>query len=371
MKRVMIVFGTRPEAIKLAPVIREIQKRSPQMQTVLVVTAQHREMLDQVLRLFCIQPDYDLDIMSPGQTPFEVTNRTLSGLKPLLESERPDVVLVQGDTTTVLAASLAAFYAQVPIGHVEAGLRTYDKYRPFPEEMNRRLVSHLADWHFAPTEQARRNLLQEGIRDSQIVVTGNTVIDALLSVVKSDYAFAHPILSQIDYRRRVILATAHRRENWGEPIRRVCMAIRDIVSHYADALVVFSVHLNPEVQRTVRAELAGVERVHLVEPLDYEPFVQLMNRSFLILTDSGGIQEEAPSLGKPVLVLREVTERPEAVQAGTVSIVGTDAQRILDETSRLMDDPDAYRQMSRAINPYGDGHAAERIARTLQDRGIS
>ncbi len=364
--KIMIVFGTRPEAIKLAPVIKELEKHPDKFQVVVTVTAQHREMLDQVLDLFDIIPDYDLDIMRPEQSPFEVTTRALMGLKPVLEGERPDLVLVQGDTATVMAAALAAFYLKIPVGHVEAGLRTYDKYQPFPEEMSRRLVSHIADWHFAPTETARQNLLREGIPDERIFVTGNTVIDALLSVVKQDYAFDHPVLSQIDFAaNKVILVTAHRRENWGEPMRNICRAIRQIVAAYPEVVIVFSVHLNPQVQKTVRKELAGVERVHLLEPLGYEPFVQLMNKCYLILTDSGGIQEEAPSLGKPVLVLRNITERPEGVEAGTLKVVGTDTVHIVAEAERLLDDPEEYDRMAQARNPYGDGRASELIVTAL------
>jgi UDP-N-acetylglucosamine 2-epimerase (non-hydrolysing) len=366
VKKVMTIFGTRPEAIKLAPVIRELQEYPGRFELVVTVTAQHREMLDQVLRLFQIVPDYDLDIMRPAQTPFAVMARSLTGLEPVLRKERPDLVLVQGDTTTVMAAALAAFYLQIPVGHVEAGLRTYDKFQPFPEEMNRRLVSHIADWHFAPTETARQNLLREGIADERIFVTGNTVVDALLSVVKPDYVFTHPVLSQINFTaHRVILVTAHRRENWGEPMRHICQAIRQVVQEHPEVVVVFSVHMNPEVQQVVQAELAGVERVHLLEPLAYEPFVQLMNRCQLILTDSGGIQEEAPSLGKPVLVLRNVTERPEGVAAGTLRVVGTETASIVAAAENLLNDPAAYARMAEARNPYGDGQASRRIVAAI------
>ncbi len=358
----MMIFGTRPEAIKLAPVIKEMQKHADRLKTVVVVTAQHREMLDQVLRLFEIVPDYDLDIMRPAQTPFEVTAESLNGLRPILEKEQPCLVLLQGDTTTVLTAALAAFYLKIPVGHVEAGLRTYNKLQPFPEEMNRRLVSHIADWHFAPTEQARQNLLREGIPESSIFVTGNTVVDALLSIVKPEYTFDHPVLSQIDFdTHRVVLVTAHRRENWGEPMRDICRAIRSIVENYPDVIIVFSVHLNPAVQQVVRAELTEINRIYLLEPLDYEPFVQLMNKSYLILSDSGGVQEEAPSLGKPVLVLRNVTERPEGVRAGTLRVVGTDSACILANVQELLNDATAYARMAHVSNPYGDGKASQRI----------
>ena len=364
----MTIFGTRPEAIKLAPVIRELQKHPHSFQLIVTVTAQHREMLDQVLRLFQIVPDYDLDIMRPAQTPFEVTARALTGLEPVLRAERPDLVLVQGDTTTVMAAALAAFYLKIPVGHVEAGLRTYDKFQPFPEEMNRRLVSHIADWHFAPTETARQNLLREGIADERIFVTGNTVIDALMSVVRPGYVFAHPVLNQINFAaHRPILVTAHRRENWGEPMRHICRAIRQVVQDHPEVVVIFSVHMNPEVQQVVRAELAGLVRVHLLEPLDYEPFAQLMSRCYLILTDSGGIQEEAPSLGKPVLVLRNVTERPEGVAAGTLRLVGTETASIVAAAENLLNDPAAYARMAGARNPYGDGQASQRIVRAMAE----
>lgn len=364
--KIMLVFGTRPEAIKLGPVIKELEKHPNKFQVLVTVTAQHREMLDQVLELFDIRPDYDLDIMRLEQSPFEVTTRALMGLKPVLEGERPDLGLVQGDTATVMAAALAAFYLKIPVGHVEAGLRTYDKYQPFPEEMSRRLVSHIAAWHFAPTETARQNLLRESIPDERIFVTGNTVIDALLSVVRQDYAFDHPVLSQIDFAaNKVILVTAHRRENWGQPMRNICRAIGQIVAAHPEVVIIFSVHLNPQVQKTVRKELAGVERVHLLEPLGYEPFVQLMNKCYLILTDSGGIQEEAPSLGKPVLVLRNVTERPEAVEAGTLRVVGTNTVHVVEAAEELLNDPVTYSKMAQAKNPYGDGHAVQRIVQVM------
>jgi len=362
----MPIFGTRPEAIKLAPVIKELEKRPNEFDLVVAVTAQHREMLDQVLRLFDIAPDHDLDIMQAEQSIFGVTSRVLLGLEPLLQQEKPDFVLVQGDTTTVMAAALAAFYLKIPVGHVEAGLRTYDKFQPFPEEINRRLVSHIADWHFAPTPGARDNLLREGISADRIVVTGNTVIDALLATVRPDYVFDHPLLSQLDFRKRkVILATTHRRENWGQPIRDICEAIRSLAGKFPDVEIVYAVHLNPKVQRVVKMELEGVERVHLLGPLDYEPFVQLMSRCYLILTDPGGIQEEAPSLNVPVLVLRNVTERPEGLAAGTLKVVGTDRDVIVRETERLLTDQAEYARMASAPNPYGDGQASQRIADVL------
>ena len=368
--KTMPIFGTRPEAIKLAPVIKELEKRPAEFDLVVTVTAQHREMLDQVLQLFDITPDYDLDIMKAEQNVFQVTSRVLLGLQPLLRKEKPDLVLVQGDTTTVMAAALAAFYLKIPVAHVEAGLRTYDKFQPFPEEVNRRLVSHIADWHFAPTAAARRNLLREGISDDRIFVTGNTVVDALLATVRHDYVFDHPVLGQLDFAaNKVILATTHRRENWGRPIHNVCRAIRYIVEKFSEVEVVYAVHLNPKVQRAVRMEMEGVERVHLLGPLDYEVFVQLMSRCTLILTDSGGIQEEAPSLGVPVLVLRDVTERPEGVSAGALKVVGTEREPIVRETARLLTDQVEYSRMASAINPYGDGQASRRIVETLARMG--
>lgn len=367
MLKVISVFGTRPEAIKMAPVVKELSNRSGRFKSVVVVTAQHREMLDQVLNLFQIKPAYDLDIMQPNQSLFDITSRVLLGLKPVLEKEQPDVLLVQGDTTTTFIAALAAFYFKIKVGHVEAGLRSFDKYHPFPEEINRTLTTAMADYHFAPTETARQNLLANGIPEKGIYVTGNTVIDALIQTVKPDYQFTQPDLRPVDFQnKRVILVTAHRRENWGEPLQQICRAIKEIVNNNSDVEVVFSVHLNPIVQETAREILGSVNRVHLIMPLDYEPFVQLINKSHLILTDSGGIQEEAPSLGKPVLVLREVTERPEGVEAGTVRVVGRDTKRIIEETQRLLSSKEAYDKMARAINPYGDGFASSRIADILE-----
>ena len=382
--KVMTVIGTRPEAIKLAPVIKELDRRGDEVQSVVAVTAQHREMLDQVLSLFSIVPDYDLDIMRPGQNLFDVTQRALLGLRPVLEKEKPDFLIVQGDTTTVLVGALTAFYLGIPIGHVEAGLRTNDRRHPFPEEINRRLASVLADLHFAPTEVAKANLLREGIPEDRIYVTGNTVVDALLSVRRlalspalsfegsdegKDYVFDHPVLSRIDFRRnRVVLVTAHRRENWGAPIWNICRAIRQIVASYPDVQVIFSVHPNPEVCDVVHRDLASVERVHLLEPLNYEPFVHLMDQAYLILTDSGGIQEEAPSLNKPVLVLRDVTERPEGVDVGTLKVVGTTVERIVTEAEELLSNPEAYARMAQCVNPYGDGRASQRIVEAILTR---
>lgn len=366
MLKILSVFGTRPEAIKMAPVIKELERRADAFKSVVAVTAQHREMLDQVLNLFAIKPDYDLDIMRAGQDLFDITTRALLGLKPIIEAEQPDVLIVQGDTTTTFIAALAAFYFKVKVGHVEAGLRSFDRYHPFPEEINRTLTTVIADYHFAPTQTAKENLLTAGIPEQSIIITGNTVIDALIQTVKPDYTFTHPDLQSVDFaNKRIVLVTAHRRENWGEPLRQICWAVKKIAEKNPDTEVVFSVHLNPLVQETAREILGNTQRVHLVMPLDYEPFVQLINKSHLILTDSGGIQEEAPSLGKPVLVLREVTERPEGVQAGTVRIVGRDTKTIFEMAHLLLNDKGEYDKMARAINPYGDGHASTRIADAL------
>ncbi len=366
MIKVMAVFGTRPEAIKMAPVVLELKKHTDSVQTVVAVTAQHRQMLDQVLHLFCIVPDYDLDIMSRGQTLYDITARAMMGLKAVLEKEKPDLVLVHGDTTTTFAGALAAYYQQIPVGHVEAGLRTGNIYSPFPEEMNRKLTGAVAALHFAPTTTAKENLLREAVKETAVYVTGNTVIDALMKTVRPDYRFDDEDLRSIDFaKRRIILLTTHRRENLGEPMRHIYKALRSIVGETEDAEIVFPVHRNPLVRQVVNEELAGAERIHLIEPLDYEPFANLMSRSYLVLTDSGGIQEEAPSLGKPVLVLRNTTERPEAVKAGTVALIGTDKDAVYNTTKTLLTDADAYNAMSNAVNPYGDGRAAERIVRAI------
>jgi UDP-N-acetylglucosamine 2-epimerase (non-hydrolysing) len=362
---VLVVFGTRPEAIKMAPVIASLEAEAPVIRTRVAVTAQHREMLDQVLSLYGIVPDHDLNIMRPRQTLTQVTLRTLERLGRLIEAERPDLVLVQGDTTTTFAAALAAFYRRVPVGHVEAGLRTYDRDRPYPEEMNRRLTSHLADWHYAPTDGARRALIAEGIPTSRIRITGNTVIDAVLAVAAKPITRSSVPDWRPDPARRLILVTAHRRENFGAPLEEICRALLALTDRYPDLDVIVPVHPNPSVRGTVRSLLGGRRCVHLVPPLDYHPFVALMTHATLILTDSGGIQEEAPSLGKPVLVLREVTERPEAVEAGTVELVGTSRRRIVSAARRLLDDPRAYRRMARRVNPYGDGKASGRITRHI------
>jgi len=365
--KVMAVFGTRPEAIKMAPLVKEMEKHRDEIDCRVAVTAQHREMLDQVLRLFGITPAHDLDIMRPGQNLFDITVRALSGLQRVLESERPDLVLVHGDTTTTFVAALASFYLQIPVGHVEAGLRTRDKFSPFPEEMNRHLTGVLADLNFAPTATARRNLLAEGTPAGTIFVTGNTVIDALLATARPDYRFADPLLDGIDYRnRRVLLVTTHRRENLGEPMREIYRALREVVEDHPDVEVVFPVHKNPAVRGVVEEELGGLDRVRLIEPMDYQPFANLINRCHLVLSDSGGLQEEAPSLGKPVLVLRNTTERPEAVEAGTVRLVGTAREAVAAETNRLLEDRAFYDKMANAVNPYGDGQASARIVQAIR-----
>lgn len=366
MLKVMTIFGTRPEAIKMAPVVLELKKHAAEIETVVTVTAQHRQMLDQVLKLFRIRPDYDLDIMSQGQTLYDITTRALQGLKTVLEKEKPDLVLVHGDTTTTFAGALAAYYQQIPVGHVEAGLRTGNIYSPFPEEMNRKLTGAMTAVHFSPTPTAKANLLREGIAENSVYVTGNTVIDALMNTVRDDYRFADDELKGIDFgRRRMILLTTHRRENLGEPMRHIYKALRSIIDEIPDTEIVFSVHRNPLVRRVVEEELSGAARIHLIEPLEYEPFANLMNRSCLVLTDSGGIQEEAPSLGKPVLVLRDTTERPEAIAAGTVRLIGTRKDVVYGETKKLLTDDAAYEQMSNAVNPYGDGLAAKRIVQAI------
>lgn len=359
--KVMTIFGTRPEAIKMAPVIQEL-RRHPEIETKVCVTAQHREMLDQVMDLFHLKADYDLNIMAQGQTLYDITGRVLRGLQEVFAKERPDCVLVHGDTTTTFTAALAAFYAQIPVGHVEAGLRTGNLLSPFPEEANRQLTGVLARYHFAPTETARANLLRENKKGENIYVVGNTVIDALLATVKKNYTFEDKEIEQIEEHKRVILVTTHRRENLGAPMHHVYRALRRLVDDIPDTEIVFPVHRNPLVREAVAEELEGHDRIHLVEPMEYEPFTNLMARSAIVLTDSGGIQEEAPSLGKPVLVLRDTTERPEAVEAGTVALVGTDEEAIYETAHRLLTDEAAYRQMAEAVNPYGDGKAAARIA---------
>lgn len=364
--KVLVVFGTRPEAIKMAPLVQAL-KGAEGLECRVAVTAQHREMLDQVLQLFNIVPDHDLNIMQAGQTLFDITGRALAGLQGVLEAEKPDLVLVHGDTTTTFVAALAAYYMQVPVGHVEAGLRTGNKYSPFPEEMNRRLAGVLCDLHFAPTVRAKDNLLREGVDPERVYVTGNTVIDALLATVRPGYIFNDPLLAGLDFdNQRLILITTHRRENLGDPMRDIYLALGDVLQTHPDVRVIFPVHKNPAVRRVVQQVLGNSTQVHLIEPMDYEPFVNLMARCHLVLTDSGGMQEEAPSLGKPVLVLRNTTERPEAVEAGTVRLVGTDRAAVRTETERLLDDRSYYRAMAEAVNPYGDGRACHRIVQAVR-----
>jgi UDP-N-acetylglucosamine 2-epimerase (non-hydrolysing) len=360
--KVMTVFGTRPDAIKMCPVVLELQ-RHPEIEVVVAVTGQHKEMLQQVLDVFKVVPQYNLGIMRPKQTLTQITTRALEGLEEIIEKERPDMILAQGDTTTTFVASLSAFYNKIPFGHVEAGLRTDNKYDPFPEEMNRRLTAVIADLHFAPTETARKHLLAEGIPEKQIYVTGNTVIDALLSIAASDPVEIEGL--HVADGHRVILVTAHRRENWGEPMERICAAVKSIVGAFPDTEVVFAVHKNPIVRDVVFRDLGDVDRIHLIEPPDYVPFVHLLKRAHLVLTDSGGVQEEAPALGKPVLVMRKTTERPEGVEAGTSKLIGTDTQDIIDAASELLTSADAYNSMARAVNPYGDGSSSERIREIL------
>jgi UDP-N-acetylglucosamine 2-epimerase (non-hydrolysing) len=362
--KVLTIFGTRPEAVKMAPLVKELEKRE-EIESKVCVTAQHREMLDQVLRLFDITPDFDLNIMKDKQSLTGITSRVLQGLEEVFELERPDMILVHGDTTTTFAGALAAFYKQISIGHVEAGLRTFDKYFPYPEEMNRKLTGAIADLHFAPTERAKCNLLREGIDEKKIVITGNTVIDAMGFTVEENYIFETEELNKIDYTKKVIMVTAHRRENWGEGIENICTALDTIAKENDDVEIIYLVHLNPIVKNAVYSRLENVERIHLLPPLDTKETHNLMNKCYMILTDSGGLQEEAPHLGKPVLVLRDVTERPEAVDAGTVKLVGTDTKTIIEEANVLLKDSQAYESMSRAINPYGDGKASMRITDSI------
>lgn len=369
-KKILFVFGTRPEAIKMAPLIKELRQNAA-FRVQVCVTAQHRQMLDQVLMLFNIKPDYDLNLMGPAQDLTDVTSKALIGMREVLAAAQPDIVLVHGDTTTTLVASLAAYYAKIAVGHIEAGLRTGERYSPWPEEMNRCLTGKLSTWHFAPTETARQNLLKEGISEKSIAVVGNTVIDALLEVVQrldTDRVLAAEMEAKfhfIDPSRHLILVTGHRRENFGEGFENICLALKCIAQR-GDVEIVYPVHLNPNVQGPVHRILSTIPSVHLIEPQDYLPFVYLMKRSYLILTDSGGIQEEAPALGKPVLVMRETTERPEAVSAGTARLVGVNADKIFSATAELLDHPDAYQKMAQAHNPYGDGHASLKIAQVLK-----
>ena len=359
MFKVMTVFGTRPEAIKLAPVIKELQHHSTTLKSVVVVTAQHRQMLDSVLNVFSIKPDYDMNIMGENQGLSDITCKILKNIESIYDKERPDLVLVQGDTTTVFAASLAAYYRRIPVGHVEAGLRSRNKYQPFPEEINRRLTSVIAHLHFAPTDEAKANLLREGISEDLIRVTGNTVIDALLEIAAQDFTFDNDLLNNI--KGRMILITAHRRESFGKPFIDICNAILTLAKQYPDVTFVYPVHLNPNVRNIVYPMLDNLSNVILIEPLEYMPFVHLMKRACIILTDSGGIQEESPSLNKPVLILREITERPEAVKAGSAKLVGTRSQTIIRETTRLLEDAQEYERMTHIANPFGDGRASKRI----------
>lgn len=371
MKKILAIFGTRPEAIKMAPVVKELQRYPHQFETKVCVTAQHRQMLDQVLDLFEIRPDYDLDIMKPGQSLTDVTCNVLQGLAPVLDEFRADVVLVHGDTTTTMAASLASYYQKIDVGHVEAGLRTGNIYSPWPEEMNRRLAGSITRYHFAPTECSRENLLREGVATESIHVTGNTVIDALLDVVekvRNDSTLRSDMSARfnfLNHDKRLVLVTGHRRENFGEGFENICQALKEIASSNPNVEIVYPVHLNPNVQEPVHRLLSDCPSVHLIDPQDYLPFVYLMDRSYLIITDSGGVQEEAPSLGKPVLVMRDTTERPEAVTAGTVKLVGTNKDRIVAEASDLLWNNHSYERMSLAHNPYGDGLAASRIREML------
>ena len=379
----MLVFGTRPEAIKMAPLVKEFRKYPEKFETIVCVTGQHREMLDQVLRLFNIEPDYDLNIMKQGQDLYDVTARILTGMRNILQEVQPDLVLVHGDTTTSTESALAAFYRQIPVGHVEAGLRTHNIYSPWPEEINRQITGRIATWHFSPTALSRNNLLQEGVDEKQIQLTGNTVIDALYHVVatiREDPSLQKRLINELkeagyktigtikQSRRKSVLITGHRRENFGKGFIRICRAIKTLSERYPDVDFVYPMHLNPNVREPIHEVFWKVHQPNLffIEPLEYLPFVYLMERSALVLTDSGGIQEEAPGRGKPVLVMRDTTERPEALEAGTVKLVGTDCDRIVDEVSRLLDDNAYYNRMSQAINPYGDGTASQRIVQTIE-----
>lgn len=366
-KKIITIFGTRPEAIKMAPLVKELEKREG-IDSKVCVTAQHREMLDQVLGLFDIKPDFDLNIMKNKQTLTGITNKVLEGLEEIFAIEKPDMILVHGDTTTTFSGALAAFYQQIKVGHVEAGLRTFDKYFPFPEEMNRKLTGSLADLHFAPTKGSKANLLREGINEKEVFITGNTVIDAMLHTVEEDYVFENELLNKIDFKnKKVIMITAHRRENWGQGIENICDALNKVVAENEDVELVYLVHLNPVVKDVVNEKLGGKKRIHLLPPLDTKETHNLMNKCFMVMTDSGGLQEEAPHLGKPVLVLRDVTERPEAVEYGTVKLVGTDIDKIVSNANNLINNEEEYLKMSKAANPYGDGLASKRIADIIEN----
>lgn len=376
MKKVLIVFGTRPEAIKMAPLVKAFEQHADAFETRVCVTAQHREMLDQVLEIFSITPQYDLNLMQPGQDLYDITSRVLMGMREVLNEFQPDLVLVHGDTTTTFAASLAAFYQKIAVGHVEAGLRTGNIYSPWPEEANRQLTTQIAAYHFAPTQTSRENLVRENVSSERIAVTGNTVIDALLRVaetIKTDPKVLDKVRKKLENagyaprRREYILMTGHRRENFGDGFLRICEAIKTLAERYTGFDFVYPVHLNPNVRQPVNAILSGIGNVYLIDPLEYEPFVYMMNHAYLILTDSGGVQEEAPSLGKPVLVMRDTTERPEAVAAGTVRLVGTDKEAIINGVAELIDNTDLYRAMSHAHNPYGDGQACEKIIQFIRE----
>ena len=365
--RVMTIFGTRPEAIKMAPLVTELQNR-PGIESICCVTAQHREMLDAVLKIFQLKPDYDLNIMEPRQTLSTITTKCLLGMEGVLEQAKPDLVLVHGDTSTTFAGALAAFYKQIAVGHVEAGLRTYDKYSPFPEEMNRKLVGDIADLHFCPTAANRENLRKEGICDG-VFITGNTVIDALKTTVVKDYRFATELLNRLDYTgKKIVLVTCHRRENYGQPMTNIMTALRRVADAFPDVELVYPVHLSPVVREAAEKYLSGHDRIHLIEPLTADEMHNLMARCYLVMTDSGGLQEEAPALGKPVLVLRRETERPEAVEAGTVTIAGTEEEEIFRLAARLLTDESAYKAMAHAVNPYGDGFACRRIVDAIEWR---
>lgn len=389
-KSILLVFGTRPEAIKMAPLVKALQAQPEKFNTLVAVTAQHRQMLDQVLQIFEIKPDYDLDIMKPNQDLYDVTSRVLLGMRDVLKEAKPNIVLVHGDTTTSTAAALAAFYQQIPVGHVEAGLRTHNIYSPWPEEMNRQITGRITTHHFAPTPLAKQNLLHENVREEQIIVTGNTVIDALYMVVdkiKNDAELQKDLnqilkdagydTSRLDGNRRLVLITGHRRENFGDGFIHICEAIRDLAAKYPDVDFVYPMHLNPNVRKPIHEVFGEINPIHhtpstlhnlyFIEPLEYLSFVYLMEKSSIVLTDSGGIQEEAPGLGKPVLVMRDTTERPEALESGTVHLVGTDYDKIMSEVSELLDNSSSYERMSQAVNPYGDGHACERIVNYLSN----
>lgn len=363
--KVMSVFGTRPEAIKMAPLVKELES-TPEIESVVCVTAQHREMLDQVLDIFKIQPDYDLDIMKDKQTLTDITMRALKGLEEVMQEAKPDLVLVHGDTSTTFVGALAAFYQKIQVGHVEAGLRTFDKYQPFPEEMNRKLTGSLADLHFSPTRLAKEHLLAEGISEDIIYITGNTAIDALKITIQEEYTFNEPILNTISFdERRVITMTAHRRENLGEPLENICRSVLRLVEEYEDIEVVYAVHKNPIVQNTAKKYLGNHPRIHLLDPLDMKDMHNLLQRSYLVLSDSGGLQEEVPSMGKPVLVLRNVTERPEGVKAGTLKLLGVEEENIYQGTKELLDNEEKYQEMAQAVNPFGDGEASARIVEAI------